>query len=140
MSTLDSSANTEPFKNPAPSLGGHAGGPAEAEDLALTENQRQILAMLEGRPAEAPPERAGPVVAGGGGFGMDIAFATVGGAAILAGATMVFFFAALGSLLLVLGAVLCAVAFEHVALRDLAAEEAELSLAPAPGAVPKNLS
>lgn len=140
MTTLDPSANAETSTNPAPSLGGHAGGPADAEEFVLTENQRQILAMLEGRPAHAEAERPAQAMAGSGGVGMDIAFATVGGVAILAGATMVFFFAALGSLLLVLGAVLCAVAFEHVALRDLAAEKVELTLAAAPGAVPKKLS
>lgn len=81
--------------------------------------------MLEGRPAAMAPAIE-PSNAAKRGFGLDVAFAVTGALSIISGVVLLFFFAALGAVVLVLGAILCAVAFEHVALADLAAEEAEL--------------
>lgn len=124
MAALEPSASTNSLAGYVPSLGGRPGGPADAESFALTESQRQILEMLEDKPHAPAAQDAKTTDAGG--FGLDIAFAAVGATAILSGIVLVFFFAAAGSVLLVLGAVLCAVAFEHVALRDLTSEEANL--------------
>ena len=86
------------------------------EPMTLTESQREILEMLDGsRPAREHVAAEDAVR----GFGVDVAFATLGAVSILAGIVLLFFFAAFGSILLVLGAILCAVAFEHVALSDL---------------------
>lgn len=139
MAALEPSAASSSLAGYVPSLGGLPGGPADAEGFALTESQRQILEMLEDRPYAAAAQNAKNSDAGG--YGLDIAFAAVGATAILSGIILVFFFAAAGSVLLVLGAVLCAVAFEHVALRDLTAEEADLVVpAPADVARPRDVA
>lgn len=124
MAALEPSSRGPSFAPAVPPFSSHAPGTADADGMVLTESQKQILAMLDDVPHSASAEAA--PTASGGGFGLDVAFATVGALCVVSGVMLVFFFAALGSVVLVLGAVLCAVAFEHVALRDLRAEEDEL--------------
>lgn len=98
----------------------------QVDTLVLTDSQQQILSLLDDRPAHKHKE-ATVAVEEARSFGVDIAFAVMGSVSILAGITMLFFFAAMGGILLVTGVILCAVAFEHVALSSAVGDELEMT-------------
>jgi hypothetical protein len=111
---------------------GHADGQAlrgQVDPVVLTDAQRDILALLGDQPARARVRVAEPQARS---FNADAAFAVLGFTSILGGIVMLFFFAALGSVLLVAGAALCAVAFEHVSLSEMAQDELEDQMAVPP--------
>lgn len=93
------------------------------DTMVLSDTQQEILAMLEDRPSHIDARVAEREARG---FSADVALAVFGAMSVFAGIVLLFFFAAMGSILLVTGAILCAVAFEHVALADLSSDELEI--------------
>lgn len=96
-----------------------------AEDrLGLTPEQVGIMDLLEGKVLRAPLPQA---VRGASGESLqrDVVLALVGGLCLLSGLVAIFFMAALGAVLLVVGALFCVAAYEHAITIDAAATLAQ---------------
>lgn len=85
----------------------------------LTPEQSDIMDLLEGRTLSAPSVQAHDGAAGT--LQRDVVLATLGGMTLLSGLVSIFFMAALGAVLLVMGALLCVAAYEHAIAADAAA-------------------
>lgn len=84
-----------------------------AEDrLGLTPEQAGIMDLLEGKVLRAPLPRK-PAGAEGASLQRDVVLALTGGLCLLSGLVAIFFMAALGAVLLVVGALFCVAAYEH---------------------------
>jgi hypothetical protein len=93
----------------------------ETPQPAPTSAQLEILEALEGKATHVrdrpePPDR----------LVWEVALGVFGIASLLVGVVLVFFFAALGSVVLVLGGILCAVAFEGAARREVVLDSQSL--------------
>lgn len=90
------------------------------ERLGLTPEQAGIMDLLEGRVLRAPLPAA---VRGATGKSLqrDVVLALVGGLCLVSGLVAIFFMAALGAVLLVVGALFCVAAYEHAVAIDAAA-------------------
>lgn len=126
MSNLSSSRSVR--KAPAPSTL-HAPYPGAQESewvtedrMGLTPEQASIMDLLEDRSARVPQAAVQPAMAGG--LKRDVVLVSLGGACLLSGMVAVFFMAAIGAVLLVVGALFCVAAYEHaVSVDALAIEE-----------------
>lgn len=96
-----------------------------AEDrLGLTPEQVGIMDLLEGKVLRAPlPDVA--YGASGQSLQRDVVLALVGGLCLVTGLVAIFFMAALGAVLLVVGALFCVAAYEHAITVDAAATLAQ---------------
>jgi hypothetical protein len=94
----------------------------ENPGFVLTPEQAQIMDLLEGRvQARVQPTAAqAEATAGQGGMQRDIVLATLGATTLTAGLVAIFFMAAMGAVLLVVGALLCVAAYEHAISADAA--------------------
>jgi hypothetical protein len=120
MSNLSSSKGTRTA--PAPSTL-HAPYPGAQESewvpqdrMGLTPEQAGVMDLLEGRVIRAPLTTAKR--ASSGGLQRDVVLALLGGACLMAGMVAVFFMAAVGAVLLVVGALFCVAAYEHAISAD----------------------
>ena len=87
--------------------------------LGLTPEQAGIMDLLEGRVMRGPPIAEADASASG--LQRDVVLAVLGGVCLVAGLISVFFMAALGAVLLVVGALFCVAAYEHAISADNAA-------------------
>lgn len=87
--------------------------------LGLTPEQSGVMDLLEGRVLRAPlPQQSRDQAAS---MQRDVALALTGGLCLMSGLVAVFFMAALGAVLLTIGALFCVAAYEHAVSVDSAA-------------------
>lgn len=116
-----SSPSPSPLRPPYP--GAQESEWVTEDRLGLTPEQAGIMDLLEGRVMRGPQDMEAEGSASG--LQRDVVLAVVGGVCLVAGLISVFFMAALGAVLLVVGALFCVAAYEHAISADNAALLAE---------------
>jgi hypothetical protein len=117
--TFGKTSSPSPSRLHPPYPGAEESEWVEEDRLGLTPEQAGIMDLLEGRAMHSASTT--PTKSLTSGLERDVVLAILGSVCLVAGLISVFFMAALGGVLLVVGALFCVAAYEHAISADHAA-------------------